>query len=317
MLNYYGLKMSEDMVFGLDCTFGFAYLKEKFPYRPFYITGKICTFPNTLPKLLGVNVKKKTTNDTSKAWKAVKDLIDRNVPVPIFVDMYYLDYMRIPKEPWNHFGNHVIVLAGYDEERGEAYVADSTFKGIQAVTLKSLAEARNSKFEPCPPENAWFEISIPKKIKPLDKATKMAIKETAKNMLNPSEANYGIKGMRFLAEDIINWSKLPISVNELKLALFLQYIDLEIAGTGGGNFRRVYSRFLKEAATLLHNKELESASEKMADSAELWSEIANLILKSSQRTKIEDINKTLNEAEQKIMQCAKIEEVLFAKLLTS
>ncbi|MDH7478110.1 MAG: DUF4872 domain-containing protein [Candidatus Bathyarchaeota archaeon] len=207
-------------------------------------------------------------------------------------------------------------MAGYDEERGEAYVADSTFKGIQTVTLKSLAEARNSKFEPCPPENAWFEISIPKKIKPLDEATKMAMKETAKNMLNHPEANCGIKGMRFLAEDIINWPKLPISANELKIALFLQYIDLEVAGTGGGNFRKLYSRFLKEATKLLRSKELEGASEKMAESAKLWSEIANLILNSSQKTKIEDINKTLSEAQKKIMQCVKIEEVLFTKLLT-
>jgi hypothetical protein len=58
VLNYYGLRISEDMVFGLDCTFGFAYCKEKFPYSPFYISGKICTFPNTLPELLGVNVEK-------------------------------------------------------------------------------------------------------------------------------------------------------------------------------------------------------------------------------------------------------------------
>lgn len=106
--------------------------------------------------------------------------------------------------------------------------------------------------------------------------------------------------MDFLAKDIVNWSKLSISIRELKLALFLQYIDLEIAGTGGGNFRKICSRFLKESATLLCNKELENASEKMAESAKLWSETANLILNASQRVEIADIEKTLGEARRKI-----------------
>jgi hypothetical protein len=314
VLNYYGLEMSEDMVFGLDCTFGFLYWKEKVPYRPFYISGKINTFPNTLPKFLGIRVIKKTTNNPTEAWKAIKDLIDKNVAVPVFVDMYYIDYMQIPREPWNHFGNHVIVLVGYDEEKAEAYVADSAYKDIQSLPLKSLTEARNSKFEPCPPENTWFEIHVPKTINPIGKAAKMAIGETAENTLNPPQSNYGVKGIKSLAEDIVEWPKCS-PVMGLKLALFLQYIDLEVAGTGGGNFRKIYSRFLKEAAKLLRNEELDNASERIAQSANLWSETANLILRSSQKEKIGDVKKPLAEAQLKLIQCAEIEEETFRKLL--
>ena len=36
----------------------------------------------------------------------------------------------------------------------------------------------------------------------------MAVKETAKQMLNPSTRNFSIKGMRYLARDIVNWPKL-------------------------------------------------------------------------------------------------------------
>jgi hypothetical protein len=315
VLEFYGLKISEYMAFGLDCTFGFEYLRKKFPYRPFYINGKICTFPNTLPKFLGINVEKKTADDADKAWNYVKELINRNIPVPIFVDMYYLDYMKIPKEPWNHFGNHVIVLVGYDEKKGEAYIADSSFEGMQAISLQSLAQARNSKFEPFPPENAWFEINVPKTTKPLSKAAEMAIKETAKNMIHPSRENCGICGIRLLAEDIVNWPEITSSTEELKLALILQYIDLEIAGTGGGNFRKMYSRFIKESAKLISNRKLEIISHEIAKSAELWSETANLIRQASQTAKTKIVNKILTKAKNKLLKIAKNEEKAFLEML--
>ena len=216
VLEYHGVKLSEELVFGLDCTFGFAYWKQKYPYRPFSLDGKVYKFPNTLPSFLGIEVKEKTTDDLEEAWKSVKKLIDNDVPVPIFVDIYYLDYLRVPKEPWNHFGAHMIVLVGYDEERKEAYCVDSIFTGLQVVSLENLAKARNSKYEPCPPRNTWFEIHVPGRTKPLDEAVNAAIKETAMQMLNPSDENFSIKGMRKLAEEIVDLFKL-FSKKQLKL----------------------------------------------------------------------------------------------------
>lgn len=70
---YYGLKLSEELVFGLDCIFGFAYWKQKYPYRPFRLDGKISKFPNMLLYFLGVEVKEKTTDDVEEAWKSVKN----------------------------------------------------------------------------------------------------------------------------------------------------------------------------------------------------------------------------------------------------
>ena len=53
VLEYHGLRLSEEMVFGLDCTFGFIYWKQKSAIPPFHIGGKIRKFPNTLPEILG------------------------------------------------------------------------------------------------------------------------------------------------------------------------------------------------------------------------------------------------------------------------
>ena len=59
----------------------------------------------------------------------MKNLVDNNIPIPIFADIY-LDYIQMFKEPWNYFGAHMIVLAGYDEKEGGAYYANSKFSGL-------------------------------------------------------------------------------------------------------------------------------------------------------------------------------------------
>jgi len=311
VLEYYGLKLCEEMVFGLDCTFGFVYWKQKSVIPPFHIGGKIRKFPNTLPKFLGVNVERKTTSSKRKAWKLVKDLLDKDIPVPIFADIYYLDYMNVPKEPWNHFGAHMIVLVGYDEEKGEAYVADSSFNGLQAISLKSLAEARNSKYKPFPPKNTWFNISLSTKQQPLNQAVKKALLQTAKDMLNPPSKKFGIKGIKQLADDILNWPKL-LDSKQLRLTLFMAYIHMEEAGTGGGNFRKLYSRFLKEASELISDKCLIEAGQKLNDSPNMWSEIAHSLLKASQ---VEDIENIISKTHENIIKCAEIEEEVFSSII--
>jgi hypothetical protein len=310
-LEYQGLKLSEEMVFGLDCTFGFIYWKQKSAFPPFQIGGKIRKFPNTLPKFLGVNVERKTTSSQKKAWAAIKEKLDKDIPVPVFVDMYYLDYMNFPKKPWNHFGAHMIALAGYDEEKGEAYVADTNFSGLQATSLKSLADARNSKYRPFPPRNTWFNISVPAKTQSLSQAVKKALSETSEDMLNPPTRNFGVKGIRQLADDVLNWPKL-LDAKQLKLALFLTYIGMEEAGTGGGNFRRLYSRFLKEAGELNADIRLQEAGKKLDNCADVWSEIARSLLKASQ---VENAVEMISKTQEKIIRCANIEERIFSSMI--
>jgi hypothetical protein len=299
------------MVFGLDRTFGFIYLKQKSAIPPFHIGGKIRKFPNTLPKFLGIKVERKTASSQKKAWQSVKEKLDRDIPVPIFADIYYLDYMDVPKEPWNHFGAHMIVLAGYDEEKGEAYCADTSFNGLQPISLQSLAEARNSKYKPFPPRNTWFNINVPFKTQPLNQAVKKASLETAKDMLKPPTRNFGIKGIKQLADDILNWPKL-LDSKQLKLTLFLAYIDMEEAGTGGGNFRRLYSRFLKEAGELISDKHFIEVGQKLNNSANVWSEIAHLLLKASQ---VEDVEEIISKTPKKIIKCADVEEEVFSSII--
>ena len=332
VFEFHGHKFSEDMVFGLNCGLGFVYWSMKRSVPPIFIGGLGSRGIEDVCRILGIRWKKKTTTSAKKAWQAVKELIDNDVPVVLQVDMFYLDFWR---GKTGHFGGHAIVLAGYDEERGEAYVTDVRNEkieaerredGLFATSLESLAEARSSTFKPFPPRNAWVTFAFPKELVPLEKAIKTAIKTNAGRFLESPIKNFGIKGIRHFANQLIKWPDIihgtvydPIQfkaqVPMLKLNLFLAYAFMEEAGTGGGLFRRIYSRFLKESSDVLHAKILREASDLMMKSADIWTEIAHVLLATSeaQQDKVKDI---LAEAQPKITECAEIEEKAF-KLLAS
>jgi len=332
VFEFHGHKFSEDIVFGLNCGLGFVYWSMKRAVPPIFVGGLGSTGIEDICRILGIKWEKKTTTSAKKAWQSVKKLIDNDVPVMLQVDMFYLDYWR---GKTGHFGGHAIVLAGYDEERGEAYVTDVHNEkieekrredGLFATSLESLAEARSSTFKPFPPRNAWVTFAFPKELVPLEKAIKTAIETNAERFLNPPIKNLGIKGMKHFAKQVIKWPDLirgtvydPIQfkaqIPMLKLNLFLAYAFIEEAGTGGGLFRRIYSRFLREAGQVLNAKILEEASDLMMKSADIWTEIANILLTASeaQQDKVRDI---LAKAQPKIMECTEIEEKAF-KLLAS
>jgi len=332
VFEFHGHKFSEDMVFGLNCGLGFVYWPAKGAIPPIFVGGLGSKGIEDVCRILGIKWEKKTTTSRKKAWQAVRKLIDNDVPVMLQVDMFYLDYFR---GKTGHFGGHAIVLAGYDEERGEAYVTDVHNEKIEAkrredglfvTSLESLAEARSSTFKPFPPRNAWVTFAFPKELVPLEKAIKTAIKTNAERFLNPPIKNLGIKGIRHFANQVIKWPDIiygtiydPIQfkteISMLKLSLFLAYAFIEEAGTGGGFFRRIYSRFLREASYTLHAEILKEASDLMSKSADIWTEIAKVLLAASeaQQDKVKDI---LVKAQPKITECAGIEETAF-KLLAS
>jgi len=189
VFEFHGHNFSENMLFGLNCGLGFVYWSMKRSVPPIFIGGLGSRGIEDVCRMLGIEWKKKTTTSAKKAWQAVKELIDNDVPVVLQVDMFYLDFWR---GKTGHFGGHAIVLAGYDEEKGEAYVTDVRNEkiekerrehGLFTTSLESLTEARRSKFKPFPPRNAWVTFAFPKELVPLEKAIKTAIETNAERFL--------------------------------------------------------------------------------------------------------------------------------------
>jgi hypothetical protein len=100
---------------------------------------------------------------------------------------------------------------------------------------------------------------------------------------------------------------------DLRMNLFNLYIFIEIGGTGGGCFRYMYSRFLKEVAKVTKNTEFEAISEKMSRSGEMFSEIGQLF-KNPEFD--QDLGDRIRIASDKFKKVADLEEDVFTQLST-
>jgi len=281
VFEFHGFKFSEPMIFGLGCGLGFVYWHSKrgdkvlMPSYPF-VGGRARDLYKNLCSNLGVSVKVSKTSSKTRAYEALRNLISKDVPVMITVDMPQLKYLGLPEQA--HFGGHAVVVAGLNEEKGVAYIADTMFEGLQTATLKELEEARSSTFKPFPPENKWATFEFPTKLTPIEVAIKNAVNQTAMSMLYPPIKNLGVKGINHFASEIVKWPKLFPPENALSRQLYeVSYVMMEEDGTGGGLFRYLYSRFLKEAGGLLNNKELVDLSQRYHQVGQKWTTIAKLI----------------------------------------
>jgi len=269
------------MIFGLGSGLGFVYWHSKRgdmvlqPAYPF-VGGRARDLYRNLCSNLGVSVRVNKTSSKTRAYEALRDLISENIPVMINVDMPQLKYLGLPEQA--HFGAHCVVVAGLDEDKGIAHLADTMFEGLQTATLKELEEARSSTFKPFLPENKWFVFEFPTKLNPVEEAIRNAINKTAKSMLYPPIKNLGVRGINHFASEIVRWPKLFPPENALFRQLYEQsYIMIEEDGTGGGLFRYLYSRFLNETGELLNKKELAELAQRYHQTGQRWTSIAKFI----------------------------------------
>lgn len=285
IFEFYGYRFTEPMLFGLGSGLGFIYWKMKQMPYPF-VGGRTKDLLQNICSNLNIKITKHQTNSSRKGWEEVKALIDSDNPVLLYADMYYLDYFgkRV------HFGQHAIVLADYDEKY--AYLADNNFGQLQRTTIKTLETARNSNFKPFPPKNTFFTFKFPKKLPLLKGVIHKAINNNANVLLNPPINNLGIKGILKFSDEILKLSK-----EECKMV----YIYLEKAGTGGGNFRNLYSQFLIEANAYLQNEKIAKAGKMYKEIAQDWTKIAEEIREYSDLQGTSRKIKALAEKEQQAM----------------
>jgi hypothetical protein len=167
-----------------------------------------------------------------------------------------------------------------------------------------LGKARNSSFKPFPPQNAYLEIDFSNFHEPTPEDIRSAIRQTIEFQLNPPIKNLGVKGMRLTSKELLKWPDF-FKEYDLRMNLFSLYIFIEIGGTGGGCFRYMYSRFLKESAEILKDDRLMISSEKMEKSGKLFSEIG-MMFKEAETA--DDLPERIKKASHSFHEIADIEE---------
>ena len=281
MLRFYGHEFTEDMMFGLGAGIDFLYYKNEEAFPPVYIGGRTPDLEQNICAHLGIGMELVTGLEPDQAWAAVKAMMDEGIPAMIHADVYYLDYLRAKR----HFPAHRIILVGYDTDRQVAFVADNDRDDIQECSLASLAEARSASFLPRPADNAYYSFDVPTTLVPLVKAVPAAVELAARHNLGlddgrsyfaevGTEVGLGVAGVEAFAGDMSGWPSY-MTPEALEMQCKLVYVSAEKGGTGyGGNFRRMYGRFLLEAASRTGPDDFAPLGKEFIAIGDMWSELS-------------------------------------------
>jgi hypothetical protein len=275
--------VSEEMLLGLGAGVSFSYWH--FKGQPPFLGGRGNTgaagqegLEKTAGRRTGVGVETFTTSSAKKAEAALLDLLAAGQPVMLTLDMGYLPYFDFGGQEY-HFGGHVVVACGYDAGSGQVLVADRD--GLHPVPMATLAQARGSKHKPFPPGNQWYRFDFSKKRLPTAKEVWQAIAEQVQPMLAPPIANIGVKGIRKAAAAVPGWAGL-MTADELRWALFNAYIFVSpVGGSGGGCFRTMLSRFLREAAAVTGEARLLDSAAEFERIADRWATLGEWFRQTS------------------------------------
>lgn len=268
LLSYHGVPISEELAFGLGAGPCFYYiaLGDQSPSR--FTNGRTGRLEETFLGLTGAPLRLRTAEDPDAAWGMAAEAVDEGRPAILLTDLYYLDHYGNSA----HFPGHAVVLAGYDEE--SAYVSDTAFEELQRTSLGGLARARHGRHPYYPLAGHMVDLPPGESVEldELRARAPAAIEAAAKLMREPRLGELeGLPALRRLAAEVGDW---PADVEDWQWCARFNYQVIERRGTGGGNFRKLYSRFLGEVG---------SPAAPLAESAsERWTELAERLFEASE-----------------------------------
>ena len=266
LLAFHGVRISEEMALGLGAGVSFFYvaLEGSSPSR--FTNGRTGRLEEQFVELTGAPLRLDTFGETDAAWDAARAAVDGGRPAILITDLYYLDHYGSSA----HFPGHAVVLAGYDSD--VAYLSDTSFEELQTTRLEGLAQARHGDHPVFPLAGHMFTLPEGAVIDDPSAAAARAVARCADQMLEPDLGEFqGLPALRRFAAEVGEW---PDQAEDWRWCARFLYQVIERRGTGGGNFRLMYSRFLEEAG-------YEEAG-LAAEAAAAWTSLAAAALAASE-----------------------------------
>ena len=277
LLSFYGVRLSEPMIFGLASGLFFVHLPfirmSGMPVTAFR------TFPGVLfkriTKLLGIKTETKRFLSKERAMKMLdKVVLEQQKPVGCVVGMYYLPYL--PPEYRFRFNGHNICITGKDEKRDEYCVLDSNATQMVTISRDDLIRVRFATGGTYPLMGQMYWIkSVPRQLPDMKPLILKSIHKTCWNMT--SQPDFipwaGANGIRYLSQSIRKWEQ-KMGSRRAKQNLAQVIRMLEEIGTGGAGFRFIYGAFLQEAAGMTGLTVLNDYAMRITGIGDLWREFA-------------------------------------------
>jgi hypothetical protein len=267
LLHCAGLELSEAMCFGLGSGLGFHYF-ARLPDTgiSYFFHGRTGTLERDLCRHLALDFAEGVDDDPDHAWRVARAFVDADVPVLLNVELSRLPYYN-SRTP---FPGHRVVLAGYDDARAVAFLADNAFEHLQEISFDALRDARYAPIASTlfPLRNYWLVVQSARNHTPFVEAIRVALRENARAMLQTRDAYSGIAAMKTLADDLMNWADAP----DWQFCARFGYQIIERRGTGGGAFRKMYAEYLRQADAYVPG--VARLADVMAEIAEQWTAFA-------------------------------------------
>ena len=267
LLNFYGYKLSEPMVFGIGAGLFFVNMPfvsfkgnmMKFSFRT--LPGAV--FAQSMKNLqIKVGWKKRFINK-EKAMMEVDNLLAKGIPVGNVVGLYFLPYTPVRI----HFNAHHLCVIG--KEGDEYTVSDPTVATLQKLSSDNLKKVRFSRGMLKPQGKMYWIKEKQTVLLDLKAAIIKGINRTCNNMVGIPLLPLGTRGIKLLSKQI---RKLDARYGEQDALFFLATLlqAMEEFGTGGAGFRFLYSAFLYEAAEVLDKPKLKDFAVEMTNIGDLW-----------------------------------------------
>ena len=194
-----GLDLSEPMAFGLGAGLGFYYLASPALSPTRIVLGRQWPLEETACDVVGAPLRVRTEDDAGRASKGVRDAVERGLAPILSTDLRFLPY-------WNTataFNGHRVVLAGFDEGRALAFLADTGREALAEVGLEDLERARASHGQPLGyTRRLWMEVDAPARPPRWRDVVADAIRRQARHMLLGRDGSAGISARERFAEEV-------------------------------------------------------------------------------------------------------------------
>lgn len=268
--------LSEGMVFGLGSGLGFAYVELGDLDPPIYMVGRTAGLERDICEHLGIGLDLRRTEDPDEGWAVLREALDAGRPTMVWADIQHLEYLRVRLQ----MTMHDIVITGYDEGEGVAFVADNDRDEIQRCSLEALARARHSDAFPGPNRHATWLMDFPAALPEPAAAVRGALAGAVENMrgggagLTAAPDGMGLDGVDAFAAAYPQWPRRFGA--RLDAALRGLRVFVVKAGTGGALFRSLHARFLHDSAALLGDDRLAEAGAVYDELAGEWVALAQI-----------------------------------------
>ncbi|MBP7552311.1 MAG: BtrH N-terminal domain-containing protein [Spirochaetes bacterium] len=290
LLKHSGMDISEPTLFSIGSGLAFAYMVNQKGVGGFPVTAArlpMGSIVKNVQKSLKVDFFNKNFKTTEDAIKFADELLAKDIPAAICVDMYYMTYL--PKFMQVHAPFHFVVLVG--KEGDYYYISDPYYQEIGKLHIDMLKSAWETRAKFAKDNLIVYVKDIPKEIDWRPVIKKTLLRSCDNILIAPVIGDmlkiFGYRGIELFAKDILTWPDKYRGLKFREGMLFTPTI-LEEQGTGGGAFRFLFGAFLKEAADKLNNPELAEYAKKINIIGEEWRDASRNMIKTAKEIPVDN-----------------------------